>query len=82
MNIKTQKLLDQIHELRTKLLLYTDKKGYNFYVDTYIEELNELQAYMAYGTDCYKTNAPLQSETYIDIQNKIDEIKNITMVLF
>jgi hypothetical protein len=81
MNIKTQKLLDQLYELKRKLLLYINQNESNMYIDQYITDLNTLEAYF-FQAGCYQTNAPLSNETYAEIQYMLDNIQNITSVLF
>lgn len=74
MHIKTQELFNEIHDIRTKLQLYQNKKGYNFESETYIQQCNGQQDWLVYVSQQHG-NLPLSEEEYAEILSDLEDAK-------
>lgn len=63
MHIKTQTLLDEIHNIKTSIQLYQNKNGSNFWSETYIEKCCECEDWLVV-TGARESNEPLDSSKY------------------
>lgn len=81
MNIHTEKLFNDINEVRSKLCIYQDKTGYNFSLNTDIKLYEEMYTYLI-TSGITSSNVPCSVEIQKYIQDNLSYIKSNYSQLF